>query len=664
MASAGGASAAFGANNAMSAIVLRKRSLLTAPFLRFALSVALSIGTSLAVAESPTPQEPLELTAANIAGVVDPLMAEWIGKRKGPGAVVVVVKRDAGVFAKGYGFSNIEAGKPFTADTTLVRPGSISKLFTGIAVMQLVDAGKLDLDRDVNDYIDFFVPVPTGGVPTTLRRLLTHRAGFEEHVKGLFLAGREPEPLGRWLRKNLPQRLFPNGDVEAYSNYGFALAGYIVERVSGEPFAAYVQRHILDPLGMGRSTFRQPLPDELMPLLAKGYRAADQPPLAFFETLASPVGGLSATGSDMGRFIRALLNGGELDGVRILARTRLDEMMAPSNATSAGYLGLAFFGTKVAGHDSIGHRGITLSFYSDLTLFPEHGVGIFVSRDGLGEITAVAELRKIPNPSTAIAERFLPKAPQVADALAIGFPNEVGMAGVYHSSQRAESSWVRLYDLFLQRTVKIDNAGNARLLFALWPFGDGETFKRVGRNLYEGPAGARIAFIDNGPESYIAQPALRLQRVPWFLDVRWIAPAFAMSAAVALLTLLTWPVAALWRHWRRKPWSQDGRDRRRYLAVRLVLFVDTVVIVATVVLCVADRTALNDSLDPLLLVLYALAWLAAFGAILTLWVATLFWRNGVGSRWSRIHHSLVAASSTMVAWFFLTFRIAGTTLSY
>ena len=355
-------------------------------------------------AQPPLPQPPLELTAANLASIVDPLMARWIDKRKGPGAVVVVVKRDGLVFAKGYGFADVAAKKPFSADATLVRPGSISKLFTAIAVMQLVDAGRLDLDRDVNDYIDFPVPIPQSGVPVTLRRLLTHRAGFEEHVKGLFSRDREPEPLGRWLARNQPQRLFPKGDVEAYSNFGVALAGYIVERASGEPFASYVQRHILDPLDMRHSTFQQPLPDALAPLMAKGYRAANSPPLPFFETIAmAPSGALSATGVDMGRFMRALLGGGALDGVRILPEASLEAMMAPSNPTGAGYLGLAFFGTKVAGQDAIGHDGATMTFFSSLTLFPKHGVGIFVSRDGVGEITAPKDLREIPDPATAIA---------------------------------------------------------------------------------------------------------------------------------------------------------------------------------------------------------------------------------------------------------------------
>ena len=225
-------------------------------FVHAVLAVALGAMPFCAAADTPAPLPPPALTEANLARVVDPPMREWIDQHKGPGAVVVVVTRDATVFARGYGFADIDAKKPFTSDATLVRPGSISKLFTGIAVMQLVDAGKLDLDRDVNTYIDFAIPTPDGGVPVTLRRLLTHRAGFEEHVKGLFSRGANPSRSGRWLANSLPLRLFPKGDVEAYSNYGIALAGYIVERVSGEPYAAYIQRHILDPLGMRHSTFR------------------------------------------------------------------------------------------------------------------------------------------------------------------------------------------------------------------------------------------------------------------------------------------------------------------------------------------------------------------------------------------------------------------------
>jgi hypothetical protein len=165
----------------------------------------------------------------------------------------------------------------------------------------------------------------------------------------------------------------------------------------------------------------------------------------------------------MGRFIRALINGGELDGIRILSKARLDEMTAPANATPAGYLGLVFFGTKVAGYDSIGQGGATMTFFSDLNFFPEQRVGIFVSRDGMGEITGLEDLTKMPDPATVIAERFLPKA---SEATVAGTTIRSGdAAGTYHSSRRTESSFTRLSDLVSQRIVKIDSAGIVKVVF-------------------------------------------------------------------------------------------------------------------------------------------------------------------------------------------------------
>ena len=154
--------------------------------------------------------------------------------------------------------------------------------------------------------------------------------------------------------------------------------------------------------------------------MAKGYRWPGMPPLAF-ETIVAPAGGLSATGTDMGRFMRALLNGGELGCARILSTARLNEMMAPQISTPAGYLGLVFFGGKVADRDAIGHDGETMTFFSDLRIFPAQGIGVFVSRDGIGDITAA---RQIPQPVAAIARRFLPRAatPDAADASATAFP--------------------------------------------------------------------------------------------------------------------------------------------------------------------------------------------------------------------------------------------------
>ena len=155
------------------------------------------------------------------------------------GATVAVVKGDKLLFAKGYGYADVQNKTPVSAEQTLFRPGSVSKLFIWTAVMQLAEQGKLDLDRDVNDYLDFEIPVAFGK-PITLKNLLTHTPGFEEQIKDLFTDGTESPELRQYVMTHIPKQIFPPGTTPAYSNYGAALAGYIVERISGRPLSEYL----------------------------------------------------------------------------------------------------------------------------------------------------------------------------------------------------------------------------------------------------------------------------------------------------------------------------------------------------------------------------------------------------------------------------------------
>jgi CubicO group peptidase (beta-lactamase class C family) len=200
-----------------------------------------------------------ELTAADLEAFLDGLVPLQIKLDDIAGATISVVKDGKLMFAKGYGYADIAAKRPVSPDNTLFRPGSIGKLFTWTAIMQLVEKGKIDLDADVNSYIDFKIPEPFGR-PVTVRNLMTHTPGFEESIKELIVERPEDLDYGRWLKTNIPRQIFPPGTVPAYSNYGASLGGYIVERVSGEPFVDYVDNHIFKPLGMTRSTYRQPLP--------------------------------------------------------------------------------------------------------------------------------------------------------------------------------------------------------------------------------------------------------------------------------------------------------------------------------------------------------------------------------------------------------------------
>src|SRR6058998_692750 len=164
-----------------------------------------------AVALQPSPPPPL--TKSDFETFLDALIPSQLQNRDIAGAVVSVVKDGQVLFAKGYGYADFTAKKPVLADQTLFRPGSISKLFTATAVMQLVEQGKLDLDRDVNEYLDFAIP-KTYPDPVTLRRLLTHTAGFEDTLKNLFVpSAREMRPLRDYLIAAMPARIFPPGEV-------------------------------------------------------------------------------------------------------------------------------------------------------------------------------------------------------------------------------------------------------------------------------------------------------------------------------------------------------------------------------------------------------------------------------------------------------------------
>ena len=236
-----------------------------------------------------------ELTSSDLESFLDGIMPLLLQRENIAGATISVVKDGKLIFAKGYGFSDVDKRTPVTADATLFRPGSISKLFTWTSVMQLAEQGKLDLDKDVNEYLDFKIP-PRDGKPITLKNIMTHSAGFEEVGRDLFVAdAQQMYNVDKFLKQHVPARIFPPGVVPAYSNYATTVAGYIVQRVSGKPFDQYAQDNIFTPLDMQRTTFVQPLPDNLKPLMSNGYKKASEKAQPFEFVEAYPAGSVSTT---------------------------------------------------------------------------------------------------------------------------------------------------------------------------------------------------------------------------------------------------------------------------------------------------------------------------------------------------------------------------------
>src|ERR1700678_2681516 len=334
------------------------------------------------------------LTADDLNAWLDGYMPYALHTGDIAGAVVAVVKDGQIVTERGFGYADVEKRTPVDPKLTLFRPGSVSKLFTWTAVMQQVEQGKIDLDADVNRYLDFKIP-PRDGLAITMRNLMQHTAGFEEQVKGLISEDPKAPGLEALLKQWGPERVFARGRTPAYSNYGAALAGYIVQRVSCETFDDYIEKHLFAPLDMQHSSFRQPLPEALAPLMSKGYVLGSGEAHPFEIVGPAPAGALSSPAEDMAHFMIAQLQDGQYNGNRILGAEAAETMhnspltvLPPLNRMELG-----FFETNINGREVIAHLGDTEYFHTSLHLFLRENVGFYVSFNSRGKEGAAGTLR-------------------------------------------------------------------------------------------------------------------------------------------------------------------------------------------------------------------------------------------------------------------------------
>src|SRR6185312_11970811 len=244
------------------------------------------------------------------------------------------------------------------------------------------------------------------------------------------------------LKDWIPERMYPPGEVPSYSNYGAALAGYIVRRVSGEPFEQYIERHIFQPLAMNHSTFVQPLPKQFEADMSKGYVTASGKPKPFELISMSPAGALSASADDLGRFMIAHLNNGSYDGAQILKpeTAKLMHKTALQLVPEVPGIALGFYHEDRNGHDIVGHGGDTQWFHSDMHLILDENVGLFISLNSAGNESLVTSVRR--EFFDGIMDRYFPRAPaKLAPALASAKADADKIAGHYYLSRRSDSNF-------------------------------------------------------------------------------------------------------------------------------------------------------------------------------------------------------------------------------
>lgn len=576
------------------------------------------------------------LTAADASAWLDGLVPHAMATAGIPGAVVVVVKDGEVLVQKGYGHADIEQDVPVDPATTLFRPGSVSKLFTWTAVMQLVEQGRLDLDADINTYLEFAVPAE--GRPITMRQVMTHTTGLANASRDLIVT--DPKllgsSLGRTLAERLPPQVHPPGTSPAYSNYATALAGHIVERVSGQSFDDYMETHILGPLGMTRSTFRQPLPARLAPFMAQRYDPGARTAAPFELVPLAPAGALAATGPDLAKFAIAHLREGAYGNGRILRPDTVRQMHAPQAAAVPGIpaMTLGFFESRVGGRRVLGHTGGTAGFTSNLVLFVEDDAALIFSFNGARGHPGLTAL--FNGLTRGFALRYLAvDAPAIADAPDPEASTERvrRMRGTYASSFVFRGPWAA--NNFLGQTV-VEQAPDGGLLVPSLTGLDGKPLRwtETAPFVWEADDGETrlAAVVEDGRvlRWTTSASALNTPVGAWSDRTVWVPAAKAAFVAI-VATLALWPVVALVRRHHGRAVAIGRRDRIGYVAtwafgaLALVVGLWWTKLVAKFA-DITQHVAANDSY---LILFHGAAWCVVVGLVLsTGWNLAAAWGRG------------------------------------
>lgn len=628
---------------------------------RLAFGLCIFVLAAIVEASSPSLEDPTNVEAF-IDGVVIPAMAS----NGSPSGTVAILHNGELLFAKGYGYEDIEKQIPVDPFATLFRPGSVSKLFTWVAVMQQVELGKLDLDVDVNQYLKNFQIKDAFDQPITLRHIMTHTAGFEDGGLGYLIIDdpKQAIPLADAMKKYQPMRVNPPGAQTAYSNYATAVAGLIVANVSGLSFQDYIKQNIFDPLGMRQSSFEEPLPEELADHMAKGYALeqgvfVEKP----FEIIANfaPAGSQSATSTDMVKFAQAMLNGGELNGNRILKESTVKDILTRqfSHDDRLMGMGLGFYEADYQGTRVWGHGGDTSYFHSFLGIDAKHGLAFFTSFTSRGGSAVRSAL------FPAFYEEFFPQDSAPPDPPKDFSERAAKYAGAYGFWRNNFSTIEKA--MGLASGIKVAPTPDNTLLVVFG--GKAKQYAEVENNLFRelspqvalapGISPALLAFQENEKGDITGfvmdgLPFMSLRKLPVYASGPFNFTLLGIATLVFLGVLLR-------RFFQRKAFrtftsaDQSALQASSYASAANIL----VVVVGGIVI-----STVIDSLYsgiPLLFKLWLILPIIAFLAGLYLtFRCVMVWKKGLlAGIWARLRYTVVTLCALFMCWFYWFWNILG-----
>ncbi len=577
------------------------------------------------------------------------------------GAVMVIVQDGQLRFARGYGYADAARQVPVDPQTTILRAGSIAKTLTATALLQLAEQGSLDLDADVNQYLTRYQVPSTFPEPVTARQLINMTAGFDTRFVGIRAASREQVlPLADYLAQRMPPRVLPPGRYRRYNDHELALAGLLVEDISGLSFEGYVQRSIFQPLEMDSSSVL--LPDDQLDRAARGYPvgggAQDAYPLNYYYLNMAPGAGFNTTAIDMAHYLLAHLDDGQYTRsggsvVRILSEQTSRQMKQTAFAYHPSLPGQAnsFDEMYANGRRYLRKQGGAPGMQNNLMLFPEDRLGfyLFYNSDGSGLSHRWAQtvLDKVALSAGPLPARQPSNVSAALEAHAVSTPEK--LAGYYRevSDQTSKTTLVQVQalvnpDLWLRVQANADGSlqvGSQRHI-------------QVEPGLYRSAGGGYLLFeLDEaGQARYLFLSRTPYERVAWF-ELPSVQLGVLAFAVLALLAGIVLAVAALLRG--KNGWLLPGLAAVLPLASLLGL--------AWLMLPVAtggDRWQFTFEPSFTLRLVLALPLLASLGSGALLAQSLLAWRAGESAP-DPLLRGLLWAGTAALLFFLNTWNLLG-----
>lgn len=600
------------------------------------------------------------LDSEAVRDFTDARLPELMEEQGIPGATVSVVQGGEQLLATGYGRPSLESDTPVDAEATAFHTGSVGKSFTAAAALQLVADGAIDLHTDVNDYLPETAHVPDTypGDPVTLHHLLAHTAGFEEHREGS--VAEDPDdalPLAEYVPWAMPERVYPPGRYDAYSNFGFTLVGYLVEEVSGQPFAEYVDEHVFTPLGMDSTSFQiqqADLPDDQgvttnYMLGPEGERFEGEPVTAN----ETPGGFAYSTGPDMARFMTALLDEGRLDGEQALApgtAAMLDRQAEMHPDVAA--MGYGTYDRYTSDPRVVGAFGNLMGANAEYALVPEQDLGIFVA------VNSDADAGMGDAAWTRFVDEFLAEFADVergVDATERIDMSQEELArydGGYHAGRVSFSETSSL--MAILGSYRPARAEDGALRMSCSSAMEDQLWYPVGDGLFHSADGEEWAGFIEADGAVVGFVCDQVPMHPYVRAEGWQTPfpylAAAALAVALILSMLAWPIAALVRRLRGRSRPEVARGARNARRLAAVTGLATgAALVGTVVLLTSPEMAQMAFTGEARIAGIPLAVVVPFTVGVV--VATVFsWIRRWWGMAARIHYSLIAAAFVVVLW--------------